>query len=156
MASHPSPGRRSELDGSGADPAGRPVHEQPLARRQAGLGEEGVMGGGEDFRQSARLQPVQPIGHRHGLPFVKHGQLRLAAAPDDRHDTVSDGEAGHARTALDYLAGELEAGNVSGGPGRGRVPAPALQEVGTIQPGGTHRDQYLPGAGPGVGTVRDL
>ena len=74
-------------------PPARAVDEQPLAGRQPGLGEERVVGGGEDLRHPAGRDPVEVLGHRHRGPLVDHGELGLPAAADDRHDPVARLEA---------------------------------------------------------------
>ena len=53
----------------------------------------------------------------------------------------------------DDLAGQLEAGDVGGGAGRGRVEAHHLEAVGGVDPGGADADQDLAGAGRGVGAL---
>ena len=47
------------------------------------------------------------------------------------------------RAARDHVAGELEAGHVGRGPGRRRIEAAALQQVGAVDPGGDDLDLDL-------------
>jgi hypothetical protein len=142
-------GRRAELDAGGADPAGGALHEQALAGPQARLGEERVVGGGEDLRHAAGLREAQAVGDGHELALVHDGQLGLPAAADDRHHAVALGEALGSGPARRDLAGELEPGDVLRRPGRGRVAARALVDVGTVEPGRMHADEDL--AGPWLG-----
>ena len=90
---HAGAGRRAQLDAGGADAAGGAVHEQALAGAQPGLGEERVVGGGEDLGDAAGLRPFEPVGDRHELALVHGGQLGLPAAADDGHDAIALGEA---------------------------------------------------------------
>jgi hypothetical protein len=131
------------------------VHEQPLAGRQGALGEQRVVGGGEDLGHPARLGPVQAAGQRHGLALVHRGQLRLPAAADDRHDAIPLGEPIGPRAATDDLARELEPGDVRWGAGRRGIQAPALHQVGAVDSGGADADEDLAGAGLGVGVLLD-
>jgi hypothetical protein len=54
------------------------VHQQPGAQAQAGLGEQGVVGGGEHLGEAAGLGPAEPVGDGHGDTLVDHRQLGLA------------------------------------------------------------------------------
>ena len=75
----PRAGGHPELHRGGAHAARRAVHQEALAHRQAALGEEGVVGGGEDLGEAAGLVPGElPCGHRHGGALVDDGQLGLA------------------------------------------------------------------------------
>ena len=102
----------AELHRGHADAARRAVDEQPLADRQARLGEERVVGGGEDLRDAARGGPVELVRDRHRGALVHDRELRLAAAGDDRHHAVAGLEAAGAAPAGDDLAGELQARDV--------------------------------------------
>ena len=131
------------------------MDQQPFARLQAGLREQGVVGGGEDLGKPAGGGPVQRSGDGHQLAFVHHRQLGLTSSPHDGHDTVTVGEALGARAALGDLAGQLEPGNVGRRPGRGRIPARQLVEVGSVDAGRPHTDQDLAGPRPRVRMLLD-
>ena len=105
-------GHHAELDGGHADAAGRAVHEQALADGQPGLGEERVVGGGEDLGDAARRGPVELLRDRHRGALVDDRVLGLAAAGDQRHHAVAGLEAPDAAAAGDDLARELEARDV--------------------------------------------
>jgi hypothetical protein len=117
------------------------VHQHGLRHREAHLQEEGIERGHEHLGDSARVGERHPGGHGHELARVQHHRLRIATAPDDRHHAVA-----HARRSLflgalsDGIDGprELEPGHVLRPPGRRRVGAPALEQVGAVQPGGGH------------------
>ena len=113
----------AELDGGHADAAGGAVDEQALAGAQPGLGEERVVGGGEDLGHAAGGLPLELLGHRHRGALVDDRELGLAAARDDRHHAVAGLEALDAGAALDDLARQLEAGDVLRRAGRRRVAA---------------------------------
>ncbi len=144
---------RAELDRRGADAAGRTVHEQALARLEQPLGEEGVVGGGEDLGQTAGRGPVEALGHPHDLTLVHGTQLGLAAAADDRHDAVAAREALRPRAEVDDLARELEARDVCRRAGRRGVLPLALHDVGAVQPRGADPHEHLARPGHGVGML---
>ena len=149
-------GHHAELDGGHADAAGRAVDEQPLADGQAGLGEERVVGGGEDLGDAARGGPVELVGDRHRGALVHDRVLGLAAAGDDRHHAVARLEAADAAAARDDLAGELEARDVGGRARRRGVVAGDLQHVGAVETGGADADEQLPVLGLGIWVLGDL
>ena len=60
----PGPGGGAQLDGGRADPAGGAVDQQPVAEAEAGLGEQGVVGGGDDLGEPAGLGPAKLVGDR--------------------------------------------------------------------------------------------
>ena len=140
---HTRAGHGAELDGGRPDAARRAVDEQPLADDQAGLREQGVVGGEEDLGRAARRDPVQLVGHGHRDPLVDHRQLGLAAAGDDRHHAVAGLEALDPVAGLDHLARQLEPGDVLRGPGRGGIAAGELHHVGAVEAGGVHAHQQL-------------
>ncbi len=88
-----APAAAARLDGGRADPAGGPVHQQPVAQAQAALGEQGVVGGGDHLGEPAGLGPGEPVEDRDRHPLVDHGQLGLAAPADHGHHPVALGEA---------------------------------------------------------------
>ena len=145
----------AELDRGHADAARGAVDEQALAGPQAGLGEERVVGGREDLGHAARGLPVELLGHRHGGALVDDRELGLAAAGDDRHHAVADLEALHARTALDHLAGQLEAGDVLRRAGRRRIAALELLDVGAVEPGAAHAHEQVGVPGDRIGVLLD-
>jgi len=101
-------GRCPQLHARGADAAGGALHEQALARAQAGLREQRVVSCREDLRQPARLRPVQRARDRHELALVHRAQLGLPATADDAHHAIALREALGTRPARGDLAGELE------------------------------------------------
>ena len=149
-------GHRAELDGGHADAAGRAVDQQPLADGQPGLGEQRVVGGGEDLGDAARRGPVELVRDRHRGALVHDRELGLAAAGDDRHHAVAGLEASDAAAALDDLAGQLEAGDVRGRARRRGVVAGDLQHVGAVETGGADADEQLPVLGLGIWVLGDL
>ena len=114
---HARAGGAAELHAGRPHSAGRPVDEQVLAWAQPGLGEDRVVGGGEDLGDAARLRPVERVRDRHRGALVHDGQLGLAAAADDRHHPVADVEALRAGAERGHLAGQLEPGMSGGEPG---------------------------------------
>ena len=62
-------------------------------------------------------------------------QLRLAAAADDPHHPVAGWKRVAPGPAARHLAGQLEARDVLGRPGRRRIAAAALMHVGAVEPG---------------------
>ena len=149
-------GHHAELDRGHADAARRAVDEQALADGQAGLGEERVVGGGEDLGDAARGGPVELVRDGHRGALVDDGELGLAAAGDDRHHAVAGLEAADAAAAGDDLARELEAGDVLRRAGRGRVVAGELHQVGAVEARGADADEQLAVLGLGIGAVGDL
>ena len=138
-------GDRRELDGRGADAAGRPGDEHPVAHRQLGLAEQRVERGGEDLGEPAGLGPADAVGDGERVGLVDDGPGGLAAAADEAHHPVTDREPRHLPAGGDDRPGELHAGDVGRQPRRRRVVAPALQEVGAVQSGRPHVDEQ-----PGV------
>ena len=139
----PGAGRDAELDGRRADAARRAVDAQALARAQARLGEERVVGGGEDLGQRPGGRPVQRLGHRHQLALVHDGELGLPAAADDAHHAVARLEAPGARAERGDLTGELEPRDVGRRPRRRGVGAAALEDVGAVDPRRPDPDEHL-------------
>ena len=146
---HVGAGGVAELHPGRPDAAGRPGDQQAVAGRQAGLGEQGVVGGGEHLGEPPGLRPVEPVGHRERHHLGHHHQLGLRAPADQRHHPVADREPRHRRPGRHHLAGELHPRDVLRRPRRGRVEAPALEQVGPVDAGGPHRHQQL--AGPRLG-----
>ena len=145
----------AELNRRGADTPGATVDQEPLAAAQTGLGEEGVVRCGEHLRDSARRRPVEPVRHGHQNPFVNDGELRLAAAADDRHHPIRDGEATRSGAEGDDLASQLEPGDVLGRSGRRRIAAEPLMHVGAVQARGPNPHKHLPDTGHGVWMLLD-
>ena len=150
------PRRGAELDRGRADAAGGAVDEQALARPQGRLGEQRVVGGGEDLGDRAGRVQLEALGHGHELALVDDRELGLAAPADDAHDAVALLEAARAGAERGDLAGELQAGDVRRRAGRRGVAALALQDVGAVEPGAAHAHEDLARAGLGVGVLGDL
>ena len=145
-----------ELDGGHPDPARGAVHEQALADGQARLGEERVVGGGEDLGDAARGGPVELLGNGHRGALVHHGELGLPSAGDDRHHAIARLEAACPAPAGDDLARELQARDVLRSPRRRGIVAGELHHVGAVEPGGLHADQQLPVLGLWIRVLDDL
>ena len=147
--------RARELDRRGADAARAAVDEQPLARSQAGLREDRVVGGREDLGQAARVGELDGVGTAHELALVDDRELGLAAAADDPHDAIALGEARRARPERLDDAGELEARDVRRAAGRRGVAPVQLHHVGAVEARAAHADEHLAGPGYGVGMLFD-
>ena len=122
--------------------------------RQPGLGEQGVVGGGERLGEPAGLGPSPRVGRRAGRwtrarttswPWPPPPVMAITRSPGPKRPRV--GPRRH------HLAGELQSRDVGRRPGRGRVEAPALHQVGGVDAGGAHRHQQVAGAGLGVGML---
>src|SRR5439155_1047919 len=97
----------ADLDRRGAHAAGTSVHEQALAHRQLALGEQRVVRGREHLGAAAGLGPPEVVGHRHQLPLVDHGELGLAATPDDRQHALGSGGKTFGQTNVTSLRDTL-------------------------------------------------
>ena len=124
--------------------------------RSCALREDGVVGGGEDLGQPTGLRPAESVRDRHQLALVHDGELRLAAAADDRHHAITLGEPTGPGPARGDFAGELEARDVLRRAGRSGIPAEPLMHVGAVQAGGPDPHQHLAGARLGVGVLLDV
>ena len=80
---HARAGRVGELDRRRADPAGAAVDQQALAAAQSRLGEDRVVGGGEDLRQASGARPVETLGDCHQDALVGRHELGLGARGDN-------------------------------------------------------------------------
>ncbi len=74
---HAGPGAETELHAGHAHAAGCPRHQEPFAHGQAGLGEQGVIGGEEHFGEAARLSHRHGGGDGQSEAFVDQGQFGL-------------------------------------------------------------------------------
>ena len=146
-------GQRRELHAGAAHAPGGAADQDPLAEREVRLAEERVEGGRERLHEAAGLGPGKPVRHRQGVRFVDRRQRRLGAAADERHDAVTRREPRHAPPHAHDLAGELQAGDVRRPAGRRRIASVALGKVGAVHPGGSHGDEQLVVAGPGIGPL---
>ena len=122
---------------------GGAVDQQPVAEAEAALGDQGVVGGGDDLGEPAGLGPAEPVRDRDGRPLVDHGQLDLPTPADHGHHPVALGEAEHAGPDGGDLAGQLQPRDVGRAARRGRVGALDLVQVGPVEPGSRHPDQQL-------------
>ena len=75
-------GSDAELQARDADPAGSTGDEQPLARRQPGLGEQCVVGGREDFHEAAGFRIRERSRCSQRMALVNGHQLGVAAAAE--------------------------------------------------------------------------
>ena len=147
--------RARELDRRRADAARPAVDEQPLARPQAGLREDRVVGGREDLRQAAGVGELDRRRDPHELALVHDRELGLAAAADDPHDAVALGEPRGARAERLDDARELEPRDVRRGARRRRVAAAQLHLVGPVEARAAHAHEHLAGPGDRVGMLFD-
>ena len=130
--------------GRRADAAADGVDQDPLARPQPRLGLQGVVRSEEDLGDSRGLLEVEVRGDRHGHPLGRDDVFGLPPAADDPEDPVADLERpGDARPERLDLAGELQARDVGRHSRRRRVIAPALHQVGPVQPARPHPDPDL-------------
>ncbi|MNI36886.1 hypothetical protein D3C73_909530 [compost metagenome] len=129
------------------------MDQQGLARLQAAaledVGEDGEGGLG----QGGGLDEVEAVGNRQGVAGVDQGVFRVAAAAQQGADPVADGPAADAFADRLDLAGDLQPQHVRSARRR-RITALALDDIGTIHPGGAHADADLAGAGRGQGAQR--
>ncbi len=98
---------------------------------QAGLGEQGVVGGGEGLGEPAGLVAGDAVGHRQRGALGHHHQLGLATAPGDGHDPVAGPEA---RTCA--------------GPDRHHGPANSMPGMSAGAPGVPGRDRVAASGRP--------
>jgi hypothetical protein len=131
------------------------VDEQSLAGLEPRLGEERVVGGGENLGRASGARPVERFGNGHGRALVHQAELGLTTTPDDGHHSIPLREALGARTAGGDLPGELEARDVGRRARRSRIATAALEHVGRVQAGGAHAHEQLAGAGLWVGVLVD-
>ena len=99
---------------------------------------------------------VDAVGNPQNLSR-RHGHLfGVAAAGQQGDDLVPHGERlGHAGPEPGDPARDFQPGNLRG-PGRGRVVALALLDVGAVEPRGDDVDQHLAGAGHRRRDLADL
>ncbi len=83
-----------------------------FASCQAGLGEQGVVGGREGLGEPSGPVPVDGVGHGEKGALRHRHQLALAPTPGDGHDPVPEREPGGAGPEGVDPAGELEARDV--------------------------------------------
>ena len=140
---HMRTGDSRELHGGSADAAGGAGDQHALADCKTGLSEECVEGGEEDLGEATRFCPRESGRHCERMPLRHRRQSRLSAAADERHDPVAGCVSGHAATRAQHFSGKLQTGDVLRIPGRRRVQAPGLSQVGAIDPGGAHRHQQF-------------
>jgi hypothetical protein len=152
----PCAGGDAELDARRPDASRRARDEQPLTRTQAGLREEGVVGGREGLHEPARLRVAESGRGRQRVPLVDGDELRLPAAAEEGDDTVAGREVAHRTPGVDDLADALEPGNVGRRARRSRVPSRALHEVGAVDPGAADEHEQLISCRNGIGTLLDL
>jgi DNA polymerase-4 len=86
----------AQLDGGGADPAGRGMDQHGLPAGQVAPGHQGVVGGEKRLRNGRRVVERQMVRHRHRFQLVHRRELGVGAAADQSHDPVAGTPAGHA------------------------------------------------------------
>jgi hypothetical protein len=143
------PASSRDLYGEGAHPAGRPVHEQDLARPNVEDVGDGLVSGQPGQREAGRLGEAQGArladevarlgGDQFGQTAV--GALHVAPyAPDDliSRDELGGGKAGPLHLACDVPARYDREVRVDGA-----VQRPGLHcQVGGVQRGGPHPHQH--------------
>jgi hypothetical protein len=97
-----------------------------LAHGQAGLGEEGVVGGAERLREGSRLGHRHGGGNGQGEPLVQESQFSLGGPTQQPHYPVPGRERPHLATHLLDYAGTLHTGLVGRYPRRWRVTPGSL------------------------------
>ena len=132
------------------------MHEQTLAHPQSRLREERVVRSGEHLGRAARRRPVERIRHGHRGALVQRDHLRLTAPADDRHHAVALLEAEDGVANAHHLPRQLEPGNVLRVARRCWIAAVFLHDVGAVEPGRLHRNEYLALARNGVRTAHHL
>ena len=128
------------------------MDQQGLARLQIACLEHIGEHGADSLGQGGGLDPVQGVGNRQGVTGVDHRMVGIAATAQQGADAIPDGPARDAVADLVDLARDLETEDV-GGSGRGRIAAEPLQDVGTVDAGGTDPDANLAGAGDRFGSI---
>ena len=139
------------LDGGGADAAGGGVNQDALARCQADLSEECIVRGDESLGDCRGLHEIDVGRNRHRQPLVSHDVLGLAPTGDDAEDAISLLErTDDVRPQRVDFAGVFQPGSIGRSPRRCGIHPSALQQVGTVEPAGTHPDPHL--IAPGIGS----
>ena len=85
--------RPAQLDGCRADAGRAGMDERGSARREAALQHEGIPRGQEHLGDGGGVGQRHPLRHRDQLALVHHGTRRVAAAADDGHHVIADGDA---------------------------------------------------------------
>ena len=152
---NPRAHRRADLDGRRPHPAARPVHEEHVAGREAGLHDDRVERGQERLRHGRGGLRIERIGDPHQLALDRQHALAHPAAADEAEHPVSDGERRDPLPYRDHRPGHLQASDV-GRPPRGRHMASlALEHVGRVHAGERRRDHDLEPARNGVRPLLD-
>ncbi len=138
-----------ELDRRRADAARAAVHQRGGAGLQPADEEEVEEGGDEDLGHAAGLGVGESLRTRHHAAGRDHHLLGVAAAGEQRHDAVAEGEAFDAVADLGDRAGALEAEDLGSARGWG-IEAPPLQQVGAVDPRGCNADPNLAQTAGGV------
>ncbi len=144
-----------DLDRGGADPGSAAVDEEPLADADAAAADDVRVDGGEHLGQGRRGGEVVGVGHRQELGRGDGDLLGVTAAGEEGRHPVADVPPGHLGAEGGDRPGDLEPGDV-GGAGRRVVEALALEEVGTIHPGGVDCDEDFVGRDLGSGHFGQL
>ncbi len=141
-----------DLHRRGPHAAADGVHEHCLARREAGLGHDRVVGGDERLRARGAVRERQVVGHPRQCPRGDHDLLGIGAAAGQAEDAVTRLPARRVIGGVD-LAGELHAGDVGRRTGRRGVMPHPLEQVGAVDRGRAHAHQHLAAHALGVGHV---
>ena len=99
------------LDRGNADPAGRPVHQHPLARRQPAALQQRVISGGVGATEDTRRLQAHAIGDLVAQSGLGIAAFSAGAESVPAHDAVPNLETGDTRTNGDHQAGSLTAGD---------------------------------------------
>jgi hypothetical protein len=152
--------RGGDLDGEEADPAGRAVHQHPVALADVeGLGER-LVGGQPGQRQRRGLGEPERLGLVRDAALRGGGELGrrppLDVVPAEvAEDLVTGGEVDHRGADLLDDPGEVPAGDDREvvREGTGEVPL-ADADVDRVDPGGPHPDQHGVRSDRRLGQVR--
>ncbi len=90
------------------------MDQDPLARREARLHHQRVVGGEEGLGDRRGLLGREAGGDRRDLALVDHELLGVGAARDEAVDPITRRKAARARADRVDDAGVLEAGDVGG------------------------------------------
>ncbi len=126
-----------ELHRRHSHPAGRGVHQQPLARPHRRQVAQRVVGGEEDSRHRPRLLE-RPLARDPCERAAVADRERAEAAAEQAHHAVARREILDSRADLHHLAGALAAEQRRAG-----VQAEGDQHVAEVHAGGAHRHAHL-------------
>ena len=154
-AEHARAADEADLTGGAADPAGRAVDEQCLARDETGLASDRVVGSHEALGDRCDRLLVERVGSRREVALGCEHAARETAAADESEHAVSRCEPEDPGAARDDRPADLEPRNVGRPARRGGIAPLALLHVGGIEPRVASCDQHLALARFGIGPLLD-